>query len=81
VNSGRELGITVAWLVAPLVGGSVLMAIGYTALGAAIGGFGSIVGILLRTYQRRLGSMRRRFLAERADLLPPARLVDRPRAE
>ena len=28
-------------------------------------------------YQRRIGAMRRRFLAERADLLPPARLVPR----
>jgi len=80
VNSTRQLGITVAWMLGPIAAGAALMAAGYLAAGAALGGLGSIAGIGVRIVQRRRGKMRQRFLAELADSLPPARLVQRPPA-
>lgn len=79
VNSSGQLGITVVWMLGPIAAGAALMASGYLAAGAALGGLGSIGGIAMRVYQRRRGKMRRRFLAEEADALPPARVIERPR--
>lgn len=81
LNGTRQLGITVAWMLGPIAAGAALMAMGYLAAGAALGGLGSIAGISVRVYQRRRGQMRRRFLAEHADSLPPARVVHLPPGE
>lgn len=75
VNSGRQIGITAAFAGGPLVAGVALLVTGHAAGGAAAFLLGPLVGIAVRTYQRRRGAMRRRFLAERADPLPEARVV------
>jgi len=77
VNGGREIGVTVAFVGSPIVAGTALVVMGHVLAGGAAFMLGPLVGVAIRVYQRRRGAMRRRFLAERAEPLPPARLIDR----
>ena len=77
IESGWQLWVTIAFAMGPMLLGIVLLATGSVMAGAAAFILGPMVGVAVRAYQRRIGAMRRRFLAERADLLPPARLVER----
>jgi hypothetical protein len=77
VNSGRQVGITAAFAGGPVVGGVVLLVTGHPVGGAAAFMLGPLVGIAVRAYQRGRSAMRRRFLAERADPVPEARVVRR----
>jgi hypothetical protein len=81
VDSGRQVAVTAAFAAGPIAVGAALMAIGYAAVGVVAFLLGPAVGIAVRVYQRRHGAMRRRFLAERAELLPAARVVERARSD
>ncbi len=79
ISSGRQVGITAAFTGGPIAAGTALLVTGHAAGGVVAFILGPLVGIAVRVYQRRRGAMRRRFLGERAEILPPARVVERPR--
>jgi hypothetical protein len=81
IDGGRQVGVTAAFAGGPIAAGTALLVTGHTAVGVVAFLLGPLVGIAVRVYQRRRGAMRRRFLDERADALPPARVVHRPRED
>ena len=77
VNSGRQIGLAAAFAGGPILAGTALVVMGHALAGTATFTLGPLLGIAARVHQRRRGAMRRRFLAERAESLPPARVVHR----